>query len=130
MPADSASVRHVFPDNVTPPGGPYTPVTIVDGLIFVCGQVPRTATNELVIDEIEPQSRQTFENMRNCLAAAGATFADVVKVNAWLRDWADFPAFNAIYDEYFSEPYPTRTTVPAPFPVIRLEVECVARLPR
>lgn len=128
MTADSGLVR-IYPKNVPPPGGPYTPVTIHNGLIFVCGQVPRTPNGELVADNIEAQTRQVFENMRCCLAAANATFSDVVKVNAWLRDWNDFAGFNSIYEQYFTEPYPVRTTVPAPFPVIRLEVECIARVP-
>lgn len=128
--ADTPEVQHIFPENVPPPGGPYTPVVVSDGLIFVCGQVGRTAANDLVADEIEAQTRQALQNMRNCLAAAGATLADVIKVNAYLRDWSDFTAFNEVYLEYFSEPYPVRTTVPAPFPVIRLEVECVARVAR
>lgn len=123
-------VQHIFPENVPPAGGPYSPVVVSDGLIFVCGQVGRTAANEMVADEIEAQARQTFENMRNCLAAAGATLANVIKVNAYLRDWSDFKAFNEVYQEHFSEPYPVRTTVPSPFPVIRLEVECVARVAR
>ena len=123
------SIVRIYPENVPPPGGPYTPVTILNGLIFVCGQVPRTPNGELVADDIEAQTRQVFENMRNCLAAANATFSDVVKVNAWLKDWNDFPGFNSIYEQYFTEPYPVRTTVPAPFPVIRLEVECIARVP-
>ncbi|HZP15127.1 MAG TPA: RidA family protein [Nocardioides sp.] len=120
----------MFPSDVPPPGGPYTPVVVCDGLIFVCGQIGRTPDNELVEDEIKAQARQTFENMSNCLAAAGATLADVMKVNAYLRDWSDFKAFNEVYLEYFAEPYPVRTTVPSPFPLIRLEVECIARVPR
>lgn len=127
---NSSAIHHIFPSDIPPPGGPYTPVVVCEGLIFVCGQIGRTPANELLADDIEVQARQTFENLRNCLAAAGATLADVIKVNAYLRDWSDFQRFNDVYREYFTEPFPVRTTVPSPFPVIRLEVDCVARVPR
>jgi 2-iminobutanoate/2-iminopropanoate deaminase len=123
-------LQHVFPANVPPPGGPYTPVVVAGETIYVCGQVGRTPGNEMVADDITAQTRQALENLGNCLAAAGATLADVVKVNAYLRDWSDFKAFNEAYMEFFSEPLPARTTVPAPFPVIRVEVDCVAYIRR
>lgn len=126
----SASVRHIHPENVPPPAGPYTPVVVADGLIWVCGQVGRTPDGGLVADEIEAQTRQTLTNVRTCLAGAGAGMADVLKVTAFLRDWSDFQGFNAVYGEFFLEPYPVRTTVPVSFPVVRVEVECVARVAR
>jgi reactive intermediate/imine deaminase len=127
---EPAEVQHIFPENVPPPGGPYTPVVVAGGMIYVCGQVGRTPANEMVADEIGAQTRQALENIGTCLAAAGATYTDVVKVNAYLRDWADFKVFNEVYTGFFREPLPARTTVPSPFPVIRVEVDCVARVPR
>lgn len=123
-----AEPRYVFPDDVPPPGGPYSPVVVVGGLAFICGQVPRTPAGERVADDIETQTRQVFTNMENCLSAVGCSFADVVKVNAFLADWSDFAGFNEVYKSVFAEPYPVRTTVPAPMPTIRVEVECVARV--
>jgi 2-iminobutanoate/2-iminopropanoate deaminase len=124
-----ADTRYVFPDDVPPPGGPYTPVVVVGELAFLCGQVPRSPAGELAADDIDAQTRQVFANMAQCLASVGCTFADVVKVNAFLADWSDFAGFNAVYEEAFSQPYPVRTTVPAPMPSIRVEVECIARIP-
>jgi 2-iminobutanoate/2-iminopropanoate deaminase len=121
--------RYVVPDGIPSPGGPYTPLTVVDGLIFVSGQLPRTEANDLVEDSIEAQARQVFHNMGMCLAAVGASLRDVIKVNVWLKDWDDFSGFNQVYEDVFRVPYPARTTIPAPFPVIRIEADCVARLP-
>ena len=65
-----------------------------------------------------------------CLLAAGCTLDDVVKVNVFLVDLADFDGFNEVYRAAFAEPYPVRTTVQAGLPGgIRVEIEAVAHLP-
>ncbi|MGH2937834.1 MAG: RidA family protein [Solirubrobacterales bacterium] len=112
------------------PAGPYSSVVVSDGFIFVCGQIPRDADGNLAGEDFESQARQVFENMRRCLAATGASMSDVVKVNGFLKDWSDAPAFNEVYREYFTEPYPVRSTIPVALGTIRVEVECIARLPR
>ena len=69
-------------------------------------------------------------NLASCLGAAGCGFDDVVKVNVFLLDLADFDEFNAVYRTAFDEPYPARTTVQAGLPGgIRIEIEAVARVP-
>ena len=71
-----------------------------------------------------------LDNIRACLAAAGCTLADVIKVNAFLTDLDNFDVYNAVYREYFSEPYPARTTVGAAIaPGLLVEVEVIARRP-
>jgi 2-iminobutanoate/2-iminopropanoate deaminase len=123
----SVDIRHIHPEDVPPPGGPYTPVAIAGGFVYVCGQIPRDAEGNLAGEDFESQARQVFANMERSLAAAGATFADVVKVNGYLKDFAgDFAAFNQIYRETFSEPFPVRTTVPSELTSIKIEVECIA----
>ncbi len=118
----------------TPVSGlPYSPVVVSSGLVFVCGQVPRdpqAPTYPAVVSEqFAPQARQVFENMRRCLEAANCTFRDVVKVNCFIADWADFEEFNQIYADYFETPYPVRTTVQAGLHGFKIEAECVAALP-
>ena len=79
---------------------------------------------------VEAQTRQTLENVRVCLEAAGCGLADVVKVTAYLADMADFETYNAVYREFFTQPYPARTTVGAALaPGLRVEIEAVAKLP-
>jgi 2-iminobutanoate/2-iminopropanoate deaminase len=116
------------PEGMVVPQSPYSPVVVTGDVVLLSGQVALDADGDIVSDEIEAQARQVFDNMRRCLAAAGCGFEDVVKVNAFLADLADFDAYNAVYREYFSSPYPVRTTVQAGLAEgFRLEVEAIAR---
>lgn len=87
---------------------------------------------ELIEGGIEAQTRQTIENLRTVLAAAGATLDDIVKINTFLRDIdRDFHAYNDTYHQYFKNDPPARTTVEAKvLNNILVEIECVAYKPR
>ena len=118
----------IQPDDVATPRSPLSPVVESDGLVYTSGQVAFGEDGEIVEGGFEEQTRQVFENLRRCLAAAGCGFDDVLKVNAYLPDLGNFAAFNEIYREMFSEPYPARTTVGAQLaPGLLVEVEAVAR---
>ena len=105
-----------------------TPVVVSGDHVYTAGQVPFDVNGEVVPGGVEEQTRQVFANLRACLEAAGCTFDDVVKVNAFLTDLGNFAAFNAVYAEQFSEPYPVRTTVEAGLaPGLLVEIEVVAR---
>ena len=78
---------------------------------------------------IEEQAQRALENLAACLDAAGARLEDVLKVNVYLADLADFAGFNAVYARFFPEPYPARTTVGVSLPAgLLVEIEAVARL--
>jgi 2-iminobutanoate/2-iminopropanoate deaminase len=118
----------IQPDGVGRPSFPYTPVVASGELVFTSGQVANDASGHVVSQEIEAQCRQVLDNVRACLAGAGCTLSDVIKVNGFLTDLDNFDVYNAVYSEYFSEPYPTRTTVGAALaPGFLVEVEVVAR---
>jgi 2-iminobutanoate/2-iminopropanoate deaminase len=120
----------IQPDGVARPSFPYSPVVVSGDLVVTAGQVANDATGAVVSDEIEAQTRQVLDNVRACLVAAGCGLEDVIKVNAFLSDLGNFEAYNAVYREYFSEPYPARTTVGAALaPGLLVEVEVVARRP-
>jgi 2-iminobutanoate/2-iminopropanoate deaminase len=119
----------IRPDGVAVPAAPYSSVVASGDLVVTSGQVPFDVERNLVSDAFDDQARQTFENLGRCLEAAGCGFADVLKVNAYLADLADFEAFNRIYAEFFSEPYPARTTVGAQLLGFRVEVDAIARRP-
>lgn len=109
--------------------GPYSQAIQAGGTIYVSGQLPiNPATGEFAGAEIRAQARQSLENIKAILAAAGADMAHVVKTTVLLQDMADFAAMNEVYAEYFSEPYPAR----AAFQVAKLpkdalvEIEAVA----
>jgi 2-iminobutanoate/2-iminopropanoate deaminase len=120
----------IQPDGVARPSFPYSPVVVSGDLVVTAGQVANDAKGAVVSDEIEGQTRQVLNNITACLAAAGCGLEDVIKVNAFLTDLGNFEVYNAVYREYFSEPYPARTTVGAALaPGLLVEVEVVARRP-
>ncbi len=124
MPRDA-----LFPDGLVRPKAPYSPVVRSGDHVYTAGQVAFDATGALVAGGTEEQTRQVLANLEACLGAAGCTFDDVVKVNVFLVDLADFEEFNEVYRAAFTEPYPVRTTVQAGLPGgIRVEIEAVARL--
>ena len=117
------------PEGLARPKAPYSPVVVSGDHVYTAGQVAFDANGDLVPGGVEEQTRQVFANLRACLEAAGCTFDDVVKVNAFLTDLGNFPAFNAVYAEHFSVPYPARTTVETGLaPGLLVEIEAVARL--
>jgi 2-iminobutanoate/2-iminopropanoate deaminase len=116
------------PDGVATPKAPYSPVVVSDDLVLTAGQVGFDREGNLVSEGIEEQTRQVLENLRRCLEAAGCTLGSVLKVTAFLADLADFDTYNEIYRQYFSPPYPARTTVQAGLaPGLRVEIEAMAR---
>ena len=120
----------IQPDDVARPDFPYSPVVVSGDLVYTAGQVANNASGKVVSDDVEAQTRQALDNVRACLAAAGCGLEDVIKVNAFLTDLANFDVYNAVYREYFSEPFPARTTVGAALaPGLHVEIEVVARRP-
>ena len=120
----------IQPDDVARPTFPYTPVVASGDLVVTAGQVANDATGAVVSDDVEAQCRQVLDNIRACLRAAGCELSDVIKVNAFLPDLGNFDVYNAVYREYFSEPYPARTTVGAALaPGLHVEIEVIARRP-
>ena len=92
--------------------GPYSPAVRAGQLLFLSGQVPMDpATGNLVDGDIAAQTRRVFDNLGALLAAAGVSFANVVRTTVFLADMNDFAAMNQVYATYFSEPYPARSTV-------------------
>jgi 2-iminobutanoate/2-iminopropanoate deaminase len=113
-----------------PPKGAYSPAVRFGDLIFVSGQVPRDVrTGELLGDDVRAQSRGVLANLRRVLDAAGASLDDVVSVTVYLADPEDWGAFNDVYRETFTPPYPARAVVGAGLRGILVEVSAVAARP-
>ena len=98
--------------------GPYSQAVRFGNLLITSGQIPLTPDGDLVAGGITEQTRQVLDNLSALLTAAGSDFAGVVKTTVFLSDMNNFAEMNAIYAEYFAQPYPARSTVQ------------VARLPR
>ena len=111
--------------------GPYSQAVKAGNLLFVSGQIPLDpATGAVVEGDVTVQAKQVFENVKAILTEAGATFEDVVKTTVFLKDMNDFAAMNAVYAEFFSEPFPARSAVQvAKLPKDGLvEIEVIATL--
>jgi 2-iminobutanoate/2-iminopropanoate deaminase len=113
----------------TTPVGPYSPGVIAEGrFLFVSGQGP-LRDGELVPGTIEDETARTLDNLGLILAQAGASLEDVVRCGVFLADLADFERMNAVYEAYFEPPRPARTTVGVALDDIKVEIDCIARLP-
>ena len=92
--------------------GTYSQAVRVGETVYLSGQIPLVpATMELIAGDIEDQVRQVFRNLAAVAAAAGGGFADVVKLNVFLTDLANFPVVNQVMAELFQEPFPARAAV-------------------
>lgn len=113
------------------PKGPYTPAILAQGpMLFVSAQGPfNPVTGALAAEDVRGQTRQVFENIAAQLEEAGATWADVVKVQVFLADFADFAAMNEVYAEFVQEPYPARTTVHSKIGASLVAADVIAVLP-
>lgn len=120
-----------LPSDVPLPAGAYTPAVRAGDFIHVSGQVPRDPrTGAVAGDGIEEQTVQVLANVRELLAAAGATLDDVVAATIYLTNEQDWAVVNGIWKSTFSPPYPSRTTIGANLRGILIEVTVVAYRPR
>lgn len=125
----------INPEELPTPVGPYSHVvTSPPGkLVFCAGQVALDSDGEIVgAGDIVAQTRQVMENLRVSLEAAGATFADVVKVVNYITDVELFGQMAAVRKEFLPEPHPVSTLVEVPalmFPELLIEIEAVAVVP-
>ena len=92
--------------------GPYSQAIKVGNLVYTSGQIPiDPATGVFVEGGIKEQTRQSLLNVKAILAEAGLTMSDVVKTTVFMADMNDFADMNAVYAEFFAEPYPARSAV-------------------
>lgn len=123
------SKHTVYTSNAPAAIGPYSQAVRAGDTVYVSGQLPvNPATGEFAGDDIAAQTRQSLENIRTVLAAAGTGMAGVVKTTVFLKDMADFAAMNKVYAEYFPDDCPARSAVQvACLPKnARIEIEAVA----
>jgi 2-iminobutanoate/2-iminopropanoate deaminase len=123
----------INPDGMAAPLGPYAHVVAAPPggrIVFCAGAVAYDSGGELVGEgDIVAQTRQVMENLRQALAAAGATFDDVVKVTNYVTDAELWPQVLPVRAEYLREPYPASTFVEVSalmFPELLIEIEAVA----
>jgi 2-iminobutanoate/2-iminopropanoate deaminase len=115
------------------PIGPYSQGIVTSGrLLFVAGQTPKDPKAGTMPQDFRGQAVLCLQNVQAIVEEGGATMADVVKVNAYLSDLANFPVFNEVYATFFPQPWPARTTVQAVLPggAVQVEIDVVVSLPK
>ena len=130
-------------DHKATPRGRFPHIKRAGDFLFVSGTSSRRKDNSFAgveVDamgatnlDIRQQTRAVIENIRDILAAEGATLAYCVEITSYLVDMNDFAGYNEVWAEYFDHTGPTRTTVAVhqlPHPHLRIEMKAVAYLPK
>jgi len=110
-------------------GFPFSPAVEADGWVFLSGALGITPEGQLIEGGIEPETRQTMDNIQATLESAGLGWDRVVKCTVFLADIAEWPAFNEVYKTYFEGAFPARSALGASGLALgaRVEIECIAR---
>lgn len=128
----AAEVTHLNESGALPPGLPFSEAVRVDDTLYLSGQVAtQPGVLELVPGGMEAEARQVLGNISRVLEANGLGLEDVVKCTVMLADIAEWPAFNEVYAEFFSAPFPARSAFAASGLALgaRVELECMAVYP-
>jgi 2-iminobutanoate/2-iminopropanoate deaminase len=98
--------------NAPEPIGPYSHAVLINGTLYVSGQVPKDSkTGEMVSGDIKAETHKVMENLQAILKEANMDFSDVVKTTIFCVNLGDFTAINEVYGSYFSGNFPARETV-------------------
>ena len=110
--------------------GPYSQAAIVGNMVYTSGQIPIIPETGELAEGLEAQAHQVFKNLTELLKASGTDISRAVKTTVFIKHMDDFAAINAIYAQYFSEPFPARSCVEvAKLPKnVLLECEVIAEL--
>ena len=104
----------IISPELTPPVGPFSQAILIDGFLYLSGQVAQDpTTGKLVPGGVVAETEQVLSNAAAVLRAAGLGFDDVVSVRVFLTRIEDDQAMNAIYARHFTEPVPARTAIGA-----------------
>ncbi|CAK9883758.1 MAG: 2-iminobutanoate/2-iminopropanoate deaminase [Candidatus Erwinia impunctatus] len=111
--------------------GPYVQGVDLGNMVMTSGQIPVNPQTGAVADDVTAQTRQSLENVKAIILAAGLTVADIVKTTVFVKDLNDFTTINAAYEAFFTAhqaPFPARSCVEvARLPKdVKIEIEAIA----
>jgi 2-iminobutanoate/2-iminopropanoate deaminase len=115
--------------NAPQPKGPYSQGLVAGGFLFVSAQGPfDSKTGKIAGSSIESQTRQTLDNIKAIIEAAGLTMRNLVRVSVFLKNASDFQKMNEVYKAYFPQDPPTRTTLETgiPIPDVLVSMDAIA----
>jgi len=121
-----AAIRAIVPNDGVAPIGPYTPGVFAGDYLYVSGQGAKRPDGQMP-DTFEGQVRQTLENLKSVVEAAGLTMKNIVYTQVYLDDIGHFGEMNKVYAEYFRDTPPARATLGvAKLPGTPIEINAVA----
>lgn len=104
--------RIISTSNAPQPIGPYSQAVQVGNTVYLSGQIAiNPQSGELLIHDLDVETKQVMENLKSVLSAANLDFSHVVKTGIFLKSMSDFPRVNEIYARYFTDDFPARETV-------------------
>lgn len=106
----------------------YSPGILVEGMLFVSGQVPVDPVTGTMASGFANQMRLCLENVRRVAVAAGGRLEDAVRVGVYLADLANFEEMDTIYQTFFEQPFPARTTLQVGLNGVDVEIDAVIRV--
>lgn len=123
-------MNYVATDKAAAAIGPYSQGVVSGGILYSSGQIPLTASGELVEGSISEQTHQVFSNLKAVLTEAGSSLSEVIKTTVFIKDMNDFAELNEIYAAYFGDHKPARSTVEvARLPKdVKVEIEVIAKV--
>ena len=116
-------------DEAPPPIGPYCQGNIAGPFVFTAAVGGLKPDGSLVESGIGPETAQALRNIAAILKAGGCGLGDVAKVTVFLADLAHFKEMNAVYEQYFKQPYPARSIIQTALPAGKVAFDAVALRP-
>ncbi len=110
--------------------GPYSQAIVTDSLVFTSGQIALNPNGEIVSDDVAAQTKQVLTNLSEILAEAGSSLNSVIKTTIYLSSMDDFKTVNEVYESFFKEHKPARSTVAVKtLPLnVKVEIDCIAKV--
>jgi 2-iminobutanoate/2-iminopropanoate deaminase len=109
---------------------PFSAAVEANGFVFVSGQASVDREGAIVSGTFDEEMRRSMQNVIDVLQSAGLTLGDVVRVTSYVHDPADLARYNELYREYFSRPYPARTTITSCLSAaLKFEIDVIAVRP-
>ena len=107
-----SAIKKINTENAPAAIGPYSQAIIAGNMIYLSGQIGlEPKSGKLADGGIAGEMKQSLENIKAVLLAAGSDIVNIVSVTVYLADMNDFAKMNEVYAGYFKEPYPARATV-------------------
>ena len=105
---------------------PFSPAIKAGGFVFVSRQASvDRETGQIISGTFEEEFRRSMDNVRRILTAAGTDLKHVVQVRSYVKEASDLPEYNRLYREYFSDPFPARTTLTNCLGKVLFEIDVV-----